>query len=133
MCVGACPDMPMPAQPSSNPCTPTPCGPNSECRVVGSNPACSCKANYMGRPPNCRPECTINAECPGHRACQAERCRDPCPGSCGAQTTCTVVKHAPQCACMPGFTGDPFAGCVVVPQSKIIHFILCFLIRCCFR
>lgn len=126
MCVSyiACTEAPMPTPtPSSNPCMPSPCGPNSECRVVASNPACSCMANYVGRPPNCRPECTINAECPGNRACQSERCQDPCPGSCGPQTSCTVVKHAPQCACQPGYTGDPFAGCVLVQQSKLVHFI----------
>ena len=71
----------------------------------------------MGRAPNCRPECTINAECPSNLACQNERCRDPCPGSCGVQATCVVVKHAPVCTCQPGFTGDPFAGCSAI-QSK---------------
>ena len=105
-------------QPSGNPCVPSPCGPNSQCRAVGSNPACSCLANYIGRPPNCRPECTINEECPGNLACQNERCRDPCPGSCGAHALCNVVKHAPMCSCEPGYTGDPFAGCVIIPQSK---------------
>lgn len=105
-------------RPSGNPCVPSPCGPNSQCRVVGNTPACSCLTNYVGRPPNCRPECTINAECPGHLACLKEKCTDPCPGSCGAHATCTVVKHAPQCACEPGYTGDPFAGCTQIQQSK---------------
>lgn len=116
-----------PTQPPTpaNPCSPTPCGPNSDCRVVSGRPACTCAAGYISRPPNCRPECTIDAECPGNRACQKERCLDPCPGSCGAQTTCTVVTHAPQCACQAGFTGDPFAGCNPLPQSKLmlIHFL----------
>lgn len=51
-----------------NVCIPSPCGPNAECRVVGENPACSCLPNYNGSPPNCRPECTINSECPAHRS-----------------------------------------------------------------
>ncbi|KAJ9598210.1 hypothetical protein L9F63_011093, partial [Diploptera punctata] len=102
--------------PSGNPCVPSPCGPNSQCRPIGNTPACSCLANYVGRAPNCRPECTINEECPSNLACQNERCRDPCPGSCGVQATCVVVKHAPVCTCQPGFTGDPFAGCSAIPS-----------------
>ena len=101
--------------PSGNPCVPSPCGPNSQCRVVGNTPACSCLPHYVGRAPNCRPECTISAECPSNLACQNEHCRDPCPGSCGIQATCVVVKHAPVCTCQPGFTGDPFAGCSLIP------------------
>lgn len=104
-------EKPVIEEPSSNPCIPSPCGPNSQCRVVGSTPACSCLPNYIGRSPNCRPECTINSECPGNLACQNERCRDPCPGSCGPHTTCIVVKHAPMCHCIVGYTGDPFSGC----------------------
>jgi len=100
-----------------NPCVPSPCGPNSVCREIGNTPACSCLNNYIGRPPNCRPECTINAECPGNLACLKERCKDPCPGSCGIYATCTTVNHSPQCNCEPGYTGDPFAGCSVIPQS----------------
>lgn len=113
--------------PSGNPCVPSPCGPNSQCRPIGNTPACSCSPNYVGRPPNCRPECTINTECPGNLACQNERCRDPCPGSCGPQATCQVVKHNPQCSCLPGYTGDPFAGCSLIQQSKAFFFSLYIL------
>lgn len=111
---------------SENPCVPSPCGPNSQCRVVGNTPACSCLPNYIGRAPNCRPECTINAECPGNLACQNERCKDPCPGSCGPSATCVVIKHAPVCECITGFTGDPFSGCNPIPQSKKCTFLLLF-------
>lgn len=103
--------------PSDNPCVPSPCGSNSECRVIGNTPACSCLQDYIGRPPNCRPECTINAECPGNQACQNEKCRDPCHGSCGIHSLCVTINHVPQCTCESGYTGDPFAGCVV-QQSK---------------
>lgn len=108
--------------PSTNPCVPTPCGPNSQCRVVDSHAACSCLPNYVGRSPNCRPECTINAECASHLACQNERCRDPCPGSCGSLAICRVVNHSPVCTCPSGYTGDPFSGCSLAPSK--IHFIL---------
>lgn len=109
---------PEPPQPTGNPCVPSPCGLNSQCRAIGTQAACSCLPNYIGRAPNCRPECTINAECPGNLACQNEKCKDPCPGSCGSSTTCTVVKHSPICLCISGYTGDPFTGCSPTPPRK---------------
>lgn len=102
-----------------DPCVPSPCGPNAICRVHGSTPSCSCIQHYIGRPPNCRPECTINAECEGRYACQNEHCIDPCPGSCGAHTTCVVINHSPACSCLPGFIGDPFIACSPHQESKI--------------
>lgn len=101
-----------------NPCIPSPCGPYSVCRAIGDTPACSCLPNYVGRAPNCRPECTISAECPANLACLNERCKDPCPGSCGLSASCHVVNHSPACSCLNGYTGDPFSGCHPVP-SKI--------------
>ena len=80
-------------------------------------PACSCQPNFVGRPPNCRPECIINAECPRDKACQKERCLDPCPGSCGINARCLTINHAPVCTCITGFSGDPFSGCTPA-QSK---------------
>lgn len=61
----------------------------------------------------------INAECPGNLACQNERCRDPCPGSCGIHAICVVTNHAPHCTCENGYTGDPFVGCSLVPSEEI--------------
>lgn len=103
----------------SNPCIPTPCGLNSQCRVVGQQAVCSCLPNYIGRAPNCRPECTINQECPGNLACVNERCTDPCPGSCGFNAQCVVTNHSPHCQCQAGFTGDPFNGCNPIPVAPI--------------
>lgn len=100
-----------PPEPSGNPCLPTPCGPNSQCRVIGTQAVCSCLPNYIGRSPNCRPECTINSECPGNLACINERCKDPCIGTCGYYAVCTVLNHSPNCICEAKYTGDPFAGC----------------------
>lgn len=97
-----------------NPCVPSPCGPNSECKVVGESAACSCSRNYIGTPPSCRPECTINPECPSTRACINQKCNDPCPGSCGSNAKCNVVNHTPMCSCDVGYTGDPFSGCYPV-------------------
>ncbi len=66
-----------------NPCEPSPCGPNANCRVQGDRPICSCKIGYLGSPPGCRPECVVSSECDHNLACINQKCRDPCPGSCG--------------------------------------------------
>lgn len=108
----------LPEQPI-NPCVPSPCGPNSQCRDIGGFPSCSCLANYIGSPPNCRPECSINSECPSNLACIQEKCRDPCPGSCGASAQCSVVNHTPICTCLDGYTGDPFTYCQPIPPPQL--------------
>lgn len=105
--------------PSENPCVPSPCGPNSQCRDIRGTSACSCLSNYIGKPPNCRPECVLSAECPSNLACINEKCQDPCIGSCGQHTTCHVLNHNPVCRCEIGYTGDPFSSCSIVQQSKI--------------
>ncbi|KAG8227100.1 hypothetical protein J437_LFUL007437 [Ladona fulva] len=104
----------------TNPCQPSPCGPYAECKVVGDSPSCSCLANYVGTPPNCRPECVSNSECASHLACINQKCRDPCPGSCGANAECRVVSHTPNCICLAGYVGDPFSQCILpqAPESR---------------
>lgn len=104
-----------------DPCYPSPCGPYSKCRVTGATAACTCLPNYIGRPPNCKPECMINEECAGNLACLQERCRDPCPGSCGNNAICSVIKHSPICHCIDGYTGDPFSGCTPVPSKYTLY------------
>lgn len=107
---------------SLNPCIPTPCGPNSDCRPSphsDEQPVCSCLPNYIGQAPFCRPECTSSSECRPSNACINQRCQDPCQGSCGSFTTCVVNNHRPICSCLPGYTGDPFTECA--PESKIYY------------
>lgn len=94
-----------------NPCVPSPCGPFSQCREINGHAVCSCQTNYIGSPPNCRPECVVSSECPQNQACEKQRCKDPCPGACGLNARCQVVNHFPACSCPPGFTGDPFNRC----------------------
>lgn len=101
-----------------NPCVPSPCGPNAECRDIGGVPSCSCLATYIGSPPNCRPECTINSECQSSLACIREKCIDPCPGSCGVGAICNVINHTPICSCPNGYTGDPFNNCYPKPPPR---------------
>lgn len=100
-----------PVQEPIDPCRPSPCGPNAECRAVGDSPSCSCLADYVGNPPNCKPECVSNSECPSNLACINLHCKDPCPGACGQNAECRVVSHAPMCICLDGYEGDPFTRC----------------------
>lgn len=94
-----------------DPCYPSPCGPNAECRVLDGHPICSCESGMLGAPPTCRPECLIHEDCPSLLACVSKKCKDPCIGSCGFNAACYVQNHQPMCSCMTGFEGDPYSGC----------------------
>lgn len=72
----------------------------------------------IGQPPFCKPECVVSAECNLQQACLNNKCRDPCPGTCGQNTNCQVINHNPICSCLNGFTGDPFTRCNVIPIEK---------------
>lgn len=101
----------------TNPCQPSPCGPNSQCKEVNGQAVCSCASTYIGSPPNCRPECIVSSECPSNKACMVQKCTDPCPGTCGLKTSCTVINHSPICSCQQGYTGDPFTRCYPIPRK----------------
>lgn len=103
----------------SNPCQPSPCGPNSQCKEVNGQAVCSCLPNYVDTPPNCRPECTMSSECSADKACVNLKCQNPCPGSCGLNSMCNVINHSPICSCRQGFTGDPFTRCFPIPRKPI--------------
>lgn len=105
-------------EPPIDPCNPSPCGANSQCKVNNKQAICSCLPEYIGSPPGCRPECVVSSECPSNRACLNQKCSDPCPGTCGRNSQCQVINHSPICSCLSGFTGDPFSSC---------HQILCKL------
>lgn len=107
----------MQQEPYRDPCVPSPCGPFSQCRDVGGTAQCSCLPRYYGSPPQCHPECTINADCSPLLACINERCIDPCPGSCGINAQCKVVNHVPNCFCPDRYTGDPFTNCYPKPGN----------------
>lgn len=100
-----------------NPCVPSPCGPNSQCREVNGQAVCSCLPTYVGSPPGCRPECVVSSECPLDKACANQKCVDPCPGVCGQNANCRVNNHSPICSCSPGYTGDPFSRCYPIPRK----------------
>ena len=100
-----------------NPCVPSPCGPNSQCRVLNDQAVCSCLENYIGLPPSCRPECVLSTECPADKACINQKCQDPCPGTCGLNAECRVRNHSPLCQCRSRFTGDAFTRCYPIPRN----------------
>lgn len=98
------------------PCSPSPCGPNAYCREQNTLGSCTCNDAYFGNPyEGCRPECTLDSDCPGNRACIGNKCQDPCPGRCGENAECSTVGHLPICICKTGFTGDPHRRCNAIP------------------
>lgn len=100
------------------PCQPSPCGPYAECRAVGDQAQCSCLPTYIGTPPNCRPECVTNSECSFDKACVRQKCVDPCPGACGANSMCHVLSHTAMCYCTPGYTEIPSPTATRHPYNK---------------
>lgn len=100
-----------------NPCQPSPCGPNSQCREINDQAVCSCLPKYLGSPPGCRPECVLSSECHQTKACDNQKCIDPCPGVCGTNSICRVNNHSPICSCKNGYIGDPFTRCNPIPRK----------------
>ena len=98
----------------TQPCVPSPCGPNSRCQEISEQAVCSCAAGYIGSPPTCRPECVTSSECSQNQACISNKCKDPCPGSCGIAAQCQVINHSPICSCPSSLTGDPFIRCLSI-------------------
>jgi hypothetical protein len=116
---------------ADDPCEPNPCGPHSNPpRNVGGRCDCSCLPGVQGSPPNCRPECVINDDCPTDKACQNQRCQDPCPGTCGINANCRVRNHLPICACNKNYVGDPFSNCNEI-TSKCDNLPFIILNQCC--
>ena len=106
-----------------DPCEPNPCGPNSVIPYARNGRCeCSCQPGMIGLPPNCRPECLINNDCPQDKACINRKCEDPCAGLCGIDAYCRVRNHIPICVCNKGYRGDPFSQCTrVTSRFFIIH------------
>ena len=102
-----------------DPCSPNPCGDNANCEKHNSidrAATCSCIPGYFGDPfLACRPECTQNPDCPRTKACQNQKCIDPCPGLCGINAVCNVQNHSPRCDCLQGYTGNPAVKCNKIP------------------
>ena len=105
-----------------DPCNPSPCGTNAFCTDRNRAAACQCNPETFGDPyVACRPECVVNSDCPSNKACQRNKCVDPCPGTCGINAQCDVRNHVPSCTCIPGYIGDPFTACRQKPIRKFIE------------
>lgn len=104
VCFFIAPPSPVP----QDPCYPNPCGSNSQC----SNGICVCLPDYQGDPYiGCRPECVGNSDCSQHLACIRNKCKDPCPNTCGQNALCNVYNHIPICNCPAGMSGNAFIQC----------------------
>lgn len=102
-----------------NPCIPSPCGPNAVCREQNGIGSCQCALEYFGNPyEGCRPECTLNSDCPLNRACIRNKCQNPCPGVCAQNAECQVVNHLPMCVCRIGYTGDSYNHCSLILNDR---------------
>lgn len=78
---------------------------------------CECIPEHHGNPyEGCRPECLGNSDCPLNQACIRQKCKDPCPGTCGHEAQCFATNHVPVCTCPPGTTGDAFRQCTTVVE-----------------
>jgi len=108
-----------------DPCSPSPCGPNTECTVTPSgNPICRCLPTYIPQPDTitgCGRECERDQDCSSGNICQSYRCvprPDPCdPSPCGPNTECNVNRLGnPVCTCIPGFSPSPdtITGCAKI-------------------
>lgn len=70
--------------------------------------------NYIGQPPNCRPECQSSADCADHMACVNQRCKSPCSSEmCGENAVCRGRMHTAVCECPSNYIGDAFVKCVM--------------------
>lgn len=117
------PAIPPPPPEKVNPCYPSPCGSNAHCRIENSYGVCECLPEYHGNPyENCRPECIVNSDCPMNRACIRNKCKDPCPGTCGLRAVCVVSNHIPICSCPEEYTGDAFRQCIYIEHRGKFQF-----------
>ena len=95
-----------------DPCNPSSCGSNAVCHTRNGASECRCIPETYGDPyVACRPECVVHSDCPSNKACQRNKCIDPCPGTCGINAECRVMNHVPICTCIEGYIGDPFTAC----------------------
>lgn len=108
-----------PEEEKREPCNPSPCGANAECKERNGAGSCSCLPEYFGDPyTGCRPECVQNSDCDRSKACVNNKCKDPCPGVCGINAECRVQNHSPVCLCLIGYEGDPSRSCQLIEIGR---------------
>ena len=89
-----------------NPCNPSPCRYNGECRVTNGVASCT------------YPECVVNEDCSRDRSCVNQKCRDPCINACGVNAICNAINHKAVCTCPPGYYGSAYSQCL--PQMDVV-------------
>ncbi|XP_066980062.1 uncharacterized protein [Macrobrachium rosenbergii] len=110
---------------SGDPCSPSPCGPNTRCEVSQRGiPLCRCLSDFVpdGNTINgCKPQCTVDDDCPDDYRCRATKCVRVCvQGACGTNAECEARNHRPVCECPSNYRGDPHITCTRErPEVKV--------------
>ncbi|XP_064094899.1 uncharacterized protein LOC135207217 [Macrobrachium nipponense] len=108
---------------SGDPCSPSPCGPNTRCEVSRRNniALCRCLSDFVpdGNTINgCKPQCTVDDDCPDDYRCRATKCVRVCvQGACGTNAECDARNHRPVCECPTNYRGDPHISCTRAKQE----------------
>jgi hypothetical protein len=112
-----------------NPCSPSPCGLNSECIAEHAEigPHCKCLENFFDFPPNCRSGCVTHKDCEANHLCNSKNyCVNMCADSrCGPNSICRVdqEKFIVHCSCKDGFFPENGIGCrEMKPEDSEIPF-----------
>ncbi|KAK0077551.1 hypothetical protein PV326_009982, partial [Microctonus aethiopoides] len=103
-----------------DPC-PGSCGIDALCYTINHTLLCECPRCYYGDPNDkCQSftealdpskDCENSTSCGMSEKCILDLCRNPCPGSCGINAICTVLKHEPNCRCPKCYEGDALIKC----------------------
>ena len=104
-----------------DPCEPNPCGQNAIARPSGDRCLCTCPPGLQGDPfVICKPECTVDSDCPNTLACISQKCKDPCvyDNQCGINAICQVNNHRSNCICPPGYEGNAYQICTPIRERK---------------
>jgi len=111
---------------SSDPCRPSPCGPNTSCSVTRNGIAqCRCLDDFVpdGNTINgCKPQCSRDNDCPDDYRCQSTKCVRVCqPGACGVNADCEARNHRAICECPRGYQGQPESRCAKIPPPEPVQ------------
>jgi hypothetical protein len=111
-----------------DPC-PGSCGPNTECRVIGHTPTCTCASGFTGNAFEGCQRIPVGESLESRRLLKIDRLTDsllvtkvvpnvvepeprPCePSPCGTNAECREQGNKAACFCPPDYIGDPFVGC----------------------
>ena len=111
----------------NDPCSPYPCGPNTDCMVSPLGVAvCRCKSGFFPKPDTitgCGPQCDDDDDCSNSQNCANGRCVNICEeGICGVGALCEPRNRRAICRCPSGYSGDPFTRCSPGNTGKIKGF-----------